>query len=62
MYDHEPDIIRRGAQLLQAKRKKEEKTCPECGAVRIAVIRASDLCPKCKDKIRKRNLKKSLEK
>ena len=51
-----------GAELA-AKRKTESKTCPECGAVRIAVIRASDYCPKCQAKFRMRKQKmKSLEK
>ena len=44
---------------LAALRKTETKTCPECGESRIAVIRASDLCKKCKSKLlmRERKLK-----
>jgi ssDNA-binding Zn-finger/Zn-ribbon topoisomerase 1 len=39
---------------LQAKRIRETKTCPECGGTRNAVIRALDTCPKCRDRLRKR--------
>jgi ssDNA-binding Zn-finger/Zn-ribbon topoisomerase 1 len=43
---------------LQAKRIRETKTCPECGGTRRAVIRALDTCPKCRDRLRKRELAK----
>lgn len=48
------------ATTLAAQRKTETKICPECGESRIAVIRASDLCKKCKSKLlmRERKLKK----
>ena len=36
---------------LAALRKTETKTCPECGENRIAVVRATDLCKKCKSKL-----------
>ena len=48
---------------LAALRKTETKICPECSESRIAVIRASDLCKKCKSKLlmRERKLKKLVE-
>jgi hypothetical protein len=45
-----------GAELA-AKRRTETKTCPECGEVRTAVIRASDYCEKCQSKFRMRKRK-----
>ncbi len=42
-------------QQLAALRKTEPKTCPDCGATRVAVIRAQDRCKKCQDKLRKRS-------
>ncbi len=36
---------------LAALRKTETKICPECGEIRIAVVRATDLCKKCKSKL-----------
>ena len=47
------------AKALAAMRKTEEKTCPECGAVRIAVVRADNLCPKCKSKLKMREIRAS---
>jgi hypothetical protein len=46
-------------QELQSLRRKEIKTCPICGGTREAVIRAADICPKCKDRLRKRELTKA---
>ena len=50
------------ATTLAAQRKTETKTCPECCESRIAVIRASDMCRKCKSKLlmRARKLEKEM--